>query len=48
MQSIFDLCEPSADLLKCCIRYEQFAADLSKVVDNMTAPKCADPIMFFK
>jgi len=47
MQSIFDLCQPSAGLLEGCIKYEQFAADVSKVVDNTTASKCADPVIFF-
>lgn len=48
MQSIFDLCQHNADALVGCIRCEQFAADLSKVVDNTTSPECADLVIFFK
>lgn len=48
MQSIFDLCQPRADVLEGRIRDEEFAADLSKVVNNTAPPEYADPSVFFK
>jgi predicted AAA+ superfamily ATPase len=48
MQLIFDLCQPRADVLEGRIRDEEFAADLSKVVNKTAPPEYAIPSVFFK
>lgn len=48
MQSIFDLCQPRADVLEGRIRDEEFAADLSKAVNNTPSLEYADPAVFFQ
>ena len=48
MQTIFDLCQPRADVLEGRIRDEEFAADLSRVVNKTASPEYANPSIFFK
>ncbi len=48
MKTIFDLCQPRADVLSGHIHDEEFAADLSKVVTGAAAPEYADPALFFR
>src|SRR3954451_19827399 len=48
LRSIYDTCRPRADVETGTTKDEQFAADLSQVV-NKTAPKeYAEPVHFFR
>jgi len=47
MQTIFDLCQPRKDVLDGQLRDEDFAADLSKVVNGSAPPEYRDPALFF-
>ena len=48
MKTIFDLCEPRDDVLKGRVKDEEFAAELSKVVDGTAVPEYGDPSQFFR
>lgn len=48
MKTLFDLCRPRDDVLKGRIRDEEFAADLSRVVNGTAVPEYADPNLFFR
>ncbi|MDB4303986.1 DUF499 domain-containing protein, partial [Desulfosarcina sp.] len=48
MQTIFDLCQPRKDVLEGRIRDEEFAADLSKVINGAAVPEYGDPALFFR
>ena len=48
MKTIFDLCTPRADVRAGRAKDEEFAADLSRVVNETAVPEYADPAIFFK
>ena len=48
MKSIFDVCEPRDDVLKGRVKDEEFAAELSKVVDGTAVPEYGNPALFFR
>jgi hypothetical protein len=47
MKTIFDLCKPREDVLKGRVKDEEFAAELSRVVDGSAVPEYSDPSLFF-
>ncbi len=47
MQTIFDLCPPRKDVLDGRLRDEDFAADLSRVVNGSAPPEYHDSALFF-
>lgn len=48
LPSIFDICQPRADVLAGRLRDEDFAADLSKVVLGRATAEYSDPDLFFR
>ncbi len=48
MKTIFELCKPRSDVLEGRVRDEEFAADLSKVVNATAVPEYANPEQFFR
>ncbi|HOY69108.1 MAG TPA: DUF499 domain-containing protein [Candidatus Ozemobacteraceae bacterium] len=48
MTTIFDLCEPRQDVIEGRVRDEEFAADLSRVINGTAVPEYADPRLFFQ
>ena len=47
LPTIFDLCQPRQDVLEGRIRDEDFAADLSQVLNGTAPPMYLDPAQFF-
>ncbi len=48
MKTIFDLCEPRADVAKGHIRDEEFAAELAAVVNGNAPPEYGEAAVFFR
>ncbi|MDM8543814.1 DUF499 domain-containing protein [Desulfococcaceae bacterium HSG9] len=48
MKTIFDLCQPRADVIQGRIRDEEFTAELSQVINKTAAPEYAEPALFFR
>ena len=48
MKTIFDLCEPRADVAKGRIRDEEFAAELAGVVNGTAPPEYGDAATFLR
>ncbi|MBF0503023.1 MAG: ATP-binding protein, partial [Candidatus Riflebacteria bacterium] len=48
MTTIFDLCVPRQDVIEGRVRDEEFAADLSRVINGTAVPEYADPKLFFQ
>ncbi len=48
MKTIFDICEPRDDVLRGRVKDEEFAAELSKVVDGSAVPEYGNPALFFR
>ncbi|HLH03938.1 MAG TPA: DUF499 domain-containing protein [Bryobacteraceae bacterium] len=45
--TIFQICQPRADVLQGTIRDDEFAADLSSVINGTAPPDYLDPALFF-
>ena len=48
MHAIFDLCRPHQDVLRAQMRDEEFAAELSKVIEANATEEYQDPRLFFR